>query len=354
MIDDERTLFELLPALRSAEWVAVDTEADSLHSYPEKLCLIQISIPGRDVLVDPLAGLPIIRLLDALAHRELLLHGADYDLRLLFRAYQFRPKAVFDTMLAAKLLGYSQLGLDGLAAKLLGVQLEKGPQKANWARRPLTERMTHYARNDTHYLQPIARLLREELAAKCRIAWHEESCERLLRDCSQPRPAAREREDAWRIKGAAELDRAALAILRQLWQWREQEALRQARPPFFIMPHGSLVGMAAAVAKSQPIDPWLPPRTSARRLKDIRRAIADALASPPDAWPVVPRRSAPRLSRSQKRKYEELRQIRDAQAARLGVEPSVIASRAALVGLAADHQENGDELMRWQQELLTT
>jgi ribonuclease D len=353
VIDNQRALSEWLPTLRSAEWIAVDTEADSLHSYPEKLCLIQISIPGQDVLVDPLAGFPMADLLGILAERELVFHGADYDLRLLFRAYRFKPQAVFDTMLAAKLLGYSQLGLDALASKLLGVKLEKGPQKANWARRPLTDRMSHYARNDTRFLQPIAALLREELIAKQRLSWHAESCERLLKECAQFRPVARERDDGWRIKGAADLDRTALAILRGLWEWREQEALRQARPPFFIIPHGNLVGMAAAAAKAKPIDPWLPRRLSTSRLKEIHRVIQAALALPAATWPVIRRHSALRLSRTQKRRYEELRQIRDAQAAKLGVEPSIIASRAALVSLAAEAGSNGEELMRWQRELLS-
>jgi ribonuclease D len=351
VIDTERALLELLPDLRKAEWVAVDTEADSLHSYPEKLCLIQISVPDRDVLVDPLAGLSLDGLLDILRERELIIHGADYDLRLMFRAYGFVPRAVFDTMLAAKLLGYSQLGLDALAARLLNVKLEKGPQKANWARRPLTERMAHYARNDTRYLQPMASMLRAELEAKLRNAWHLEICGRLVRECSQTRTL--DREEAWRIKGASELDPPALAVLRSLWLWREREALRHARPPFFILPHENLVAMAGAAAKAQPIASWLPPRISAQRLKDLQSAVDAALVLPPSAWPSLPRRNSPRLSRNQKRKYEDLRRIRDLQAARLGIEPSVIASRAALVGLATERRDDGDDLMCWQRELLT-
>ena len=351
MIDNERALMELLSDLRKAEWVAVDTEADSLHSYPEKLCLIQISVPNRDVLVDPLAGISLAGLLEELRERELVIHGADYDLRLMYRAYGFQPRAVFDTMLAAKLLGYSQLGLDALATKLLNVKLEKGPQKANWARRPLTERMIHYAQNDTRFLQPMARMLRDELEAKDRAEWHRESCERLLRECVQTR--SQDRQEAWRIKGCSELDQPALAILRALWNWREEEAIRYARPPYFVMSHESLVAMAAAAAKAKSIAAWVPPRLSTRRLKDIQSAIEAGLALPASAWPTLPRRNATRLSRSQKKKYEELRQIRDLQAVKLGVEPSVIASRAALVGLAANRPNNGDDLMRWQRKLLT-
>ncbi len=351
VIDNEHALHELLPNLREAEWVAVDTEADSLHSYPEKLCLIQISVPALDVLVDPLAGISLNKLLDQLRGRELVFHGADYDLRLLFRAYGFKPRAVFDTMLAAKLLGYSQLGLEALAARLLNVKLEKGPQKANWARRPLTERMIHYARNDTRYLQPIAQMLSDELKAKCRKEWHTESCERLLRECTQVRSF--DRPDAWRIKGAARLDPHSLAVLRALWQWREQEAIRHARPPFFVMPHESIVAMAAAAANAKPIDPWLPRSISSRRRRDIQTAIATALALPPSAWPVIPCRPTLRLNRSQRRKYEHFLRIRDLQATKLGLEPSVIVSRAALVGLAAGPQNGGDELMSWQRGLLS-
>jgi ribonuclease D len=350
VIDNECALIALLPDVRRAEWVAVDTEADSLHSYPEKLCLIQISVPERDVLVDPLAGFPLTGLWEVLGGHELVLHGADYDLRLMYRAYGFRPRAVFDTMLAARLLGYNQLGLDALAAKLLNVTLEKGPQKANWARRPLTERMIHYARNDTRYLQPIAAILRQELEAKGRAGWHRESCERLLDECSQTRSL--DRQEAWRIKGAYDLDRHALAILRSLWRWREDEAIRHARPPFFILPHEHLVAIADAASKAKPIDDWLPPRFSSRRLKDLQNAVEAARALPPSEWPIIPRRNSPRLSRAQRLRYEDLRRIRDLQASKLGIEPSVIASRADLVVLAADRQDNGDELMRWQKEIL--
>ena len=180
MIDTEQRLGAFLPKLRTADWVAVDTEADSLHAYPEKVCLIQISTAAGDRLVDPLAGLNLDPLLDALSGHVLIMHGADYDLRLLVKHHRFIPSAIFDTMLAARLLGERQFGLSHLAEKYLGVNLEKGPQKANWALRPLTERMERYARNDTHYLKPLADRLTPELEAKGRLAWHQEFCARLI------------------------------------------------------------------------------------------------------------------------------------------------------------------------------
>ncbi|HET7872538.1 MAG TPA: ribonuclease D, partial [Terriglobales bacterium] len=141
VVDTEKKLEDFLPSLRAAKWIALDTEADSLHAYPEKVCLIQVSTASGDRLIDPLAALNLDPFLEALSGHELIMHGADYDLRLLRRHHRFVPKAVFDTMLAARLLGIRKFGLSDLVETCLGVKLEKGPQKANWALRPLTERM---------------------------------------------------------------------------------------------------------------------------------------------------------------------------------------------------------------------
>jgi len=166
VIDTDERLVAFLPTIRAAAWIAVDTEADSLHAYPEKICLIQISTVAGDELVDPLACLQLDPLLDALNAHQLIMHGADYDLRLLRKHHEFVPSTIFDTMLAARLLGERQFGLSSLVEKFLGVKLEKGSQKANWARRPLTERMEIYARNDTHHLKPLVDKLRVELETK--------------------------------------------------------------------------------------------------------------------------------------------------------------------------------------------
>ncbi len=194
MIDTDEQLAAVLPQLRAADWIALDTEADSLHAYPEKLCLIQLSIPAADLLVDPLSSLNLAPILEVLGQHELVLHGADYDLRLLRKSRAFVPSGLFDTMLASRLLGDREFGLTHLVAKYLEVQLEKGPQKANWARRPLTPRMEAYARNDTRYLKPLADILKTQLQEKGRLAWHQRPAPvcsptalpfaRLIRTCS--------------------------------------------------------------------------------------------------------------------------------------------------------------------------
>ena len=242
MIDTEAKLAAYLPVVRDAEWVALDTEADSLHAYPEKVCLIQISTVAGDELIDPLAQMDVNPLLDALGAHALIMHGADYDLRLLRKHHEFVPGAIFDTMLAARLLGQRQFGLSSLVEHYLGVKLEKGSQKANWARRPLTERMERYARNDTHHLKPLSDKLKLELEHKGRLAWHEESCVRLVGECAQSRPI--DMDSVWRVKGSHTLSRPALAVLRELWQWRESEAVAVNKPPFFILQHEQLVRIA--------------------------------------------------------------------------------------------------------------
>jgi ribonuclease D len=330
--------------------VAVDTEADSLHAYPEKICLIQISTVDGDELIDPLAPLNLDPLLEALGGHELLMHGADYDLRLLRKHHEFVPRSIFDTMLAARLLGLRQFSLSYLAEKYLGVKLEKGPQKANWALRPLTERMERYARNDTHYLKPLADVLRTELQGKGRLIWHQESCARLIAESARERQA--DLDSVWRVKGSHLLEQPALAVLRELWQWREQEAVGANRPPFFVMSHQTLVDVAAAAARRHPIDSLLPKHISDRRRAGVMKAIARGLKLSPSEHPRILRSIGRRPDEAERRRFAELEKRRNLRAAELGIDPTLIASRATLSDLANSWEKYASELMSWQREML--
>jgi len=350
VIDSDEQLTAFLPSVRAADWVAIDTEADSLHAYPEKLCLIQISLPDANELIDPLAALDLSRLIVALRGHELILHGADYDLRLLRRTCGFVPRNIFDTMLAARLLGFAEFSLTRLVNRLLGIHLEKGPQTADWARRPLTERMVAYALNDVRYLKPAADSLRTALEAKGRLDWHREMCARLVEDCSQLRSP--DLDQVWRLKGASKLDRRGLVVLRELWRWRDQEALTANRPPYFMLKHETLVALAAAAAHSRPLQPLLPRRFSQRRRDEALAAVQRALALPRSQWPDLNRPSSRQLTAVEKQRCEQLRQRRDRHAVELGIDPSLIASRATLVALARDWTRHSAGLMRWQLKLL--
>jgi ribonuclease D len=350
VIDDDVKLAALLPKLRAAQWLALDTEADSLHAYPEKVCLIQISTADGDELVDPLAPINLDALFEVFNGRELIFHAADYDLRLLEKHHQFKPSAIFDTMLAARLLGERQFGLSALAENFLGVKLDKGSQKADWAQRPLTERMEIYARNDTHHLKPLADKLKSALEAKGRLAWHQESCARLIEDCS--RPPIVDFDTVWRVKGSSILSRPALAVLRALWQWREQEAIAYCRPPFFVLSHERMVDIAANAAAQEPFEKILPPKMSPRRREALLATVKTGLAVPAAQQPEILRHEVRRPSQAEFRRFRELEKKRDTHAHELGLDATLIASKSTLGELARDWDKHAPDLMHWQRELL--
>ena len=348
MINDQEKLNQLLLHLSAADWIALDTEADSLHAYPEKLCVLQISIAGRDELIDPLAVLRLDPLWPILATHELVLHGADYDLRLLRRGFSFVPHEIFDTMLAARLLGYREFSLTSLVRDKLGVTLEKGPQKMDWARRPLTERMERYARNDTRFLWPLAASLRDELEAKGRLSWHKESCTRLIKDTSQERRP--DPETIWRLRGSDRLSSKALGVLRELWHWREAEALAANTPPYFILSHESLIALAAKAAHTQDVPPL--PRVSTKRKAGLADALERGLKLRASDLPSPYQNKGRRLTRAEQMRTEELRKRRDRRGQELGIDAALIASRSTLIALVLDGETKAGELMNWQRHLL--
>jgi ribonuclease D len=349
VIDTEARLAALLPQLRAARWIAVDTEADSLHAYPEKLCLMQISIEGRDALVDTLTPVDLTPLLKILQEHELILHGSDYDLRLLRRTYDFVPKRLFDTMLAARLLGHKQVGLVSLVSHYLGVTLEKGPQKADWGRRPLTARMEAYARNDTRHLKPLADLLRADLKARGRIEWHRESCARYIRDSAVVTAPDPDRD--WRVKGSHVLEARGLGVLREIWGWREHEAVAANRPPFFVLMPETMVALARAAVDSRPVEGLIPRRFSPRRRTTLVEAIERGVACKNRPAPLRPEHK--RLTEAESRRYHELERRRNRRAVELGLDPSLIASRATLLDLArGGEQAPNGLLLNWQRGLI--
>lgn len=350
MIDSDSKLAEFLPELQSADWIAMDTEADSLHAYPEKLCLIQISIARHDKLVDPLAAIDLASVWPVLKKHQLILHGADYDLRLLRKSNGFVPSRIFDTMLASRLLGEREFGLFNLVKKHLGITLEKGSQKADWSKRPLTPRMEAYARSDTRHLKAVADILTEQLRLKQRLKWLEQCCNRLIAECSVP--AKPEPDIVWRLKGCHQLPPRALAVLREIWHWREGEALASNRPPYFVLSHETLIALSSAATNHAGIDPLLPRHFSSRRKDGLLEAIQRALALEPEEHPQPLRSNPRRQTEAERRRFVALEQGRNRCANELELDPTLIASRATLMELAQDWDRYNGEVMDWQREIL--
>ncbi|MEY2551858.1 MAG: ribonuclease [Verrucomicrobiota bacterium] len=347
MIETNSQLAELLPALAAVDRIAVDTEADSLHCYFEKLCLIQISVSGEDYLVDPLAQIDLAPLAQVLTGKEIVLQGADFDLRLLRRSFDFVATRIFDTVIAARLLGIRSFSLAALVEKFFGVTLVKGSQKANWARRPLPRHMAEYAMNDTHYLLPLAEKLEAGLRERGRLDWFRQSCERALEQAAVQR--TRDDDEPWRISGSGKLGGRACAVLRELWRWRDKEAQAADRPAFHILQNDRLIRAAEEFVAGEVPDYR---HFSARRREAFREAGERGLRLSESEWPVRQRRRGTRPTREMERAAEELRRRRDAVADAHGLEPSLIAPRGALDAVAADGSRTESLLVPWQRDLL--
>jgi ribonuclease D len=347
MIQTDSQLAELLPQLDRIDRIAVDTEADSLHCYYEKLCLVQLSFAGNDFLIDPLAGFDLAPLAAALAEKEIVLQGADFDLRLLRRSINFVPTRIFDTVIAARLLGIREFSLAALVEKFFGTVLTKGSQKANWAQRPLPRHMAEYAMNDTRYLLPLAEKLEADLRERGRLEWFRQSCQRALEQTSVQR--VRDEDEAWRISGSGKMDGRTCAILRELWQWREKEAQSADRPAFHILQNHLLLEAAQAFATGEAPEFR---HFSTRRRQAFRDAGEKGMGLPESAWPVRRRRVGIRATPQMERTAEALRRRRDAVANEHGLEPSFIAPRGALDAVAADESRSTTLLAPWQRSLL--
>ena len=237
VVADRDGLERLVAALAPHPVVAVDTESNSLHAYRERVCLIQFSTAEADYIVDPL-GLPDLTRLEPLfanPGQQKVFHAAEYDLICLRRDYGFEFANIFDTMSAARTLGWPQVGLAAILDSRFGVTMNKKYQRADWKRRPLTSEQLDYARLDTHYLVALRDTQLEALTDAGRVDEAHEEFERLARlrggaDNAVPAPAA-----FWKVKGARELTPQQAAILEALFAYREQQAERIDRPPFMVM-----------------------------------------------------------------------------------------------------------------------
>jgi ribonuclease D len=345
----------------SAE-LALDTEGDSLHHYPERLALIQLATASGDVwLVDPLAVddlSPLGRLVGEPAIVTVF-HAGDNDLTHLKRRYGFRFASVFDTAVAARFLGAPALGLDVLLERYLGVHLPPSRQKDDWSTRPLTEAQLHYAAGDVFHLLPLKGRLVDELTRAGRLAWVEEECAALA---AQPVAERVEDPSAFaRLKGTRELSLRGLAVLRELYELRERLARAHDRPPFKILSEETLVRLAQA-APGDPLAlaevPGCTPKVIARWGEAIRDAVARALALPDDELPRIEPRQRPRIAGAVQRRIERLRQWRGEAAPRVGLEPGLLLPNRLITAIALAGPRDPAELARvdgvrrWRAETL--
>ncbi|HEX3234862.1 MAG TPA: ribonuclease D [Gemmatimonadales bacterium] len=357
LIQTTQELEDLTRRLRLAPLVAVDTEAASFHRYEDRIYLLQVSSRTETAVIDPLAVGTLEPLGSILADPavEIVFHDADYDLRLLDREYGFHPNNIFDTRIAAQLLNEPGVGLAALLEKHLGVRLDKRFQRADWSARPLSREMLEYAASDTRHLPELRDILREQLAARDRLSWAEEEFRLLTQIRFTPAPAT---EPGYlRPKGAKALRGRELAVLRELWEWREAAAQRADRATFRILNNEPMLLMA----KNPPTDaaalrgiPGMSADQVERRGREILAAVQRGLD--------VPDRDLPRLERPPRRpadpaleaRVERLKVVRNALALRYDLPPGVLCPNGTLESIARsnpgmrEEMRGIPELRQWQ------
>ncbi len=357
-LDSVEHVERFLGSIGTARILALDTEGASFHRFVDRIYLLQLSTREHTAVVDPLPiGAParLGALLEDPAV-EVVFHDADYDLRLLHQDYGWHARNIFDTRIAAQLLGLKQFGLAALLERYFDVKLEKKHQRADWSMRPLTRDMLEYAAQDTMHLLPLRDRLRDALERARRLSWAEEEFARLEGTRWEPE----DDQVAWmRLKGTRDLSRRELALLRELVRWRDDVARAMDRATFRVMGNDALLEIARRAPRSRQAlseIKGVPRGLLESRGGDVLAAVERGLGVPDEELPRFPR--SPRWDRDPDfdARVSALKTVRDAAAQRLELDPGVLCSRDRLEAIARRKPQTLDELMevpelrRWQVE----
>lgn len=357
LLDQPGSLAPLLAALDRVDEVFLDTEADNMYHYKTRVCLFQLLV-GREIfLVDVLApGLNVEPLLAVLARKHLVMHGSDFDLRLLHDLCGFRPKSIFDTMLAAQLLGRQRVGLAGLLEEHFGVAVDKSGQKANWSQRPITPKLLNYAALDVWHLPALRDILLKDLKKLGRVDWLDQQCRAQIESGSTGFSPATDND--WRIGRSERLRGAGLSVLHAVWHWRETQAERLDTPPFKVCGN-TLVSQIAEAAEMGDSEESILARVNlgkrhSRLFPSLAAAVRAGLARDPKTLPRRPGRDPNQVSLSQAEVelQDRIKADRDRIAQKLAIEATLIANRAQLAQIARAPKKIDEYLLPWQASLL--
>lgn len=344
--------------LENEKAIAVDLEADSMYHFKEKVCLIQIATEKISVVIDPLVikDLSVLKPLFSNPHIEKIFHGADYDVRSLYRDFNIRINNLFDTELACRFLGIQETGLKAVLKMFFNVNIDKKYQKKDWSKRPLPKEMMVYASKDVIYLLPLARMLIHKLSKIGRLPWVLEECD----DLSNVRPALSNEAPLFlKFKGAGRLRPRSLAVLEALLQFRKRVAEKKDRPLFKIIGNDSIMKIATA----RPV--------TLRRLKSTKtlsdrqifmygnaliKVVADALKIPESGLPVFPVKKPPVLPNRARAAIKILKSWRASKASALEIDSGMLCNNALITSIAlknpGDRKSLGTikEMKNWQKK----
>lgn len=359
---DGSNLDHIAAGLEREKAIGVDLESDSMFHYQEKICLIQISTPLQNILVDPLWLDDISSLSPVFSNPNIrkVFHGADYDMRSLYRDFGIEVNSLFDTQIAARFLGIRETGLASLLKDQLGVVIEKKYQKKDWSERPLPAAMRSYAVQDTSHLLPLSRILEEELRVRGRLLCVEEECELL----SKVRPAPKDGKPLFmRFKGAGRLDRRGLAVLESILQLREDMARRRDLPPFKVLGNAPIL----EIVKKKPLTKRDLEGIKGLSFKQIRmfgrsilKKMVESTKMPEDKLPVFPKKAGERISAKMSKKVKALKVWREKKAKEMGIDPSLVCTNNQIHSLASVHPkrqkdlEDIDTIREWQRRLFAS
>jgi len=340
LVDRPETFQALLAEVAGAGVVALDTEAASFHRYHDRIYLIQLSTPTVTAVIDPLGVGDLAPIGAMLADPEIetIFHDADYDLRLFDKQYGFHARRLFDSRIAAQFLGEPGIGLAALLQKYFSIQADKRFQRADWSARPLTEPMLEYAAGDTENLCELRDILRTQLIEKGRWSWVQEEFVLLERTRWTGAPHDDPATSYLRLKGAKVLDRRALALLREVYVWRETTSAKLDRAAFRVLGNEVLFQLAQH-----------PPRTleDLARVKGIGRDTLDRrgpeILAAIERGLAIPDKELPRIERGPRRvpdpafeaRLEAMKRVRNSLADRYQLQPGVLCPNGTLEAIAA-------------------
>ena len=333
-------------AVQSVRTLGLDCEAAGLHRYSDRLCLVQLSVLSETFVLDPLALdlKPYLKPLLEDPQRRIVLHGGDFDLRLLARDLDVAVANPADTQIAASLLGEPALGLQDLLAQRLNIRVSKRFQKADWARRPLPRKMIHYAAGDTRHLHRLIAILEKELSKRERLHWAQEEYRRLAASAANAHEDAAEPDPVTRFKEAQRMDNRSVAALREIIAWRDRIARARDRAPGRIVNNAALVEVVArrpasveALAAIRGFPAWLA-EAQGPSLLDVLDQVARLPDSALSPYPPAPRATRP--TEEEEAAFDRLKKARNRAAERLQLDRGIVMPNHALQNIAAAAPKN--------------
>jgi ribonuclease D len=357
LVDQPGQIQPLLAAIERAGEVVMDTEADNMYRFRVRICLLQFYLGGEVFLVDALAPVNLDPLWPLLARKHLVMHGSDFDLRLLHDLCRFRAKSLFDTMLAAQLLGRSRIGLASLIEENFGVALDKDGQKANWSKRPITQKLLDYAALDVWYLPALRDILKGELKRLGRLDWMDQQCRAQIESGATGFAPADPND--WRIGRLERLRPRGLCVLHAVWHWRQEQALRLDTPPFKVCSNELLLRLAGAADGGGSEEDILSSvnlgKRHARLIGSLGAAVRSGIQRDPRTLPRRPGRDRSHvpLTQAEIELLDRIKEDRDKIASKYSIEATLIANRSQLSQIAREPGKLGEILLPWQASLLS-